>query len=80
MHNLVLTLHPLNETLVTMGSQKVPGMTVFHCNGRTYGNTCQITFKVGPLGTHTLAPSILPLLEAPTEGFFWNLPEFGHCI
>ena len=30
--------------------------------------------------THTLAPSILPLLEAPAEGFFWNLPEFGHRI
>ena len=30
--------------------------------------------------THTLAPSILPLLEAPAEGFFWNLPEFGRHI
>jgi len=30
--------------------------------------------------THTLAPSILPLLEAPAEGFFWNLPQFGHRI
>jgi len=39
-----------------------------------------MTFKVGPLGTHTLAPSIVPLLEAPAEGFFWNLSEFGRCI
>ena len=39
-----------------------------------------ITFKVGPLRTHTLAPSILSLLEALAEGFFWNLPEFGCCI
>jgi hypothetical protein len=30
--------------------------------------------------THTLAPSILPLFKAPTEGFFWNLPEFGRRI
>ena len=30
--------------------------------------------------THTLAPSIPPLLEAPAEGFFWNLPEFGRHI
>ena len=28
----------------------------------------------------TLAPSILPLLEAPAEGFFWNLPEFGRAF
>jgi len=27
-----------------------------------------------------LAPSILPLLEAPAEGFFWNLSEFGRRI
>jgi len=43
-----------------------------------------ITFKVGPLRTHThthtLAPSILPLLEAPVEGFVWNLLEFGRRI
>ena len=64
----------------TRGSQKVPGMVVLHCNGRTYGNAYLITFKVGPLRTHTLAPSILPLLEAPAEGFFWNLPEFGRRI
>jgi hypothetical protein len=29
---------------------------------------------------YTLAPSILPLLEAPEEGFFWNLPDFGRGI
>jgi hypothetical protein len=23
---------------------------------------------------------VLPLLEAPAEGFFWNLPEFGRRI
>ena len=39
-----------------------------------------INFEVGPLRTHTLAPSILPLLEAKAEGFFWNLPEFGRRI
>jgi hypothetical protein len=55
-------------------------MVVLHCNGRTYGNAYLITFKVGPLHTDALAPSILPLLEAPAEGFFWNLPQFGSCI
>jgi hypothetical protein len=29
---------------------------------------------------HTLDPSILPLSEAPAEGFFWNLSEFGRRI
>jgi hypothetical protein len=23
---------------------------------------------------------ILPLLEAPSEGFFWNLLQFGHYV
>jgi hypothetical protein len=68
----------------TRGSQKVPGNVVQHCNGRTYDKAYLITFKVEPLRTHThthtLAPSILPLLEAPTEGFFWNLPKFGRRI
>ena len=57
---------------------------VEHRNGKTYDNAYLITFKAGPLRTHThthtLPPSILPLLEAPTEGFVWNLPEFGHRI
>ena len=66
--------------LHTRGSQNVPGIVVQHCNGRTYDNAYLITFKVGPLRTHTLAPSILPLLEATAEGFFWNLPEFGRRI
>jgi hypothetical protein len=60
-----------------MGSQKVPGMVVLHCNGKTYGNTYLITFKVGPLFTQTLAPSILPLLEAPADaslGIFRSSP------
>jgi hypothetical protein len=26
---------------------------------------------------NTIVPSFLPLLEAPAEGLFWNLPEFG---
>ena len=50
---------------------------VLHCNGRTYGNAYLITFKVGPLGTHTLAHSILPLLEAPVEK---NRNHGGHQI
>ena len=29
---------------------------------------------------HILAPSVLPLLKTPAEGFFWNLPEFGRLI
>ena len=56
-------------------------LMVLHCNSRTYRNAYLITFKVRPFkGTHTLAHSILPLLEAPMEGFFWNLPEFGRRI
>jgi hypothetical protein len=43
-----------------------------------------ITFKVGPLcihtQTHKLVQSILPLLAAPAEGFFRNLPESGRRI
>jgi hypothetical protein len=62
-----------------MGSRKVPRMVVVHCNGRKYGNTYIITFKVGPLRIDTLAPSILPLLVAMAEGLLESL-EFGHCI
>jgi hypothetical protein len=29
---------------------------------------------------HTFAPSALPSLAAPVEGFFLNLMEFGHRI
>ena len=54
----------------TPGTQKVPEMVVLHCNGRTYGNAYLITFKLRPLGTHTLAHSILPLSEASVEVFF----------
>jgi hypothetical protein len=61
-------------------SRKVPGMTELLCNGRTYGNTYAITFKVGPLRGSTFAPPILPLSEAAVEGFSWNLPEFGRHI
>jgi hypothetical protein len=50
--------------------------------GRTYTNTYLITFSVGPfcVHTHTLAPSIQPLLKALAEGFFVNLLEFGSGI
>jgi hypothetical protein len=75
----VMALKPLIPELHSpehmRGSQKVPGMVVLHCNGRTYGNAYLITSKLGPLRTHTLAPSILPLLETLAEGFFWNLPS-----
>jgi hypothetical protein len=45
-----------------------------------HGNAHLITFTVRPLRVHTLAPSILPLLEVPAEGFCWNLPGFGRRI
>jgi hypothetical protein len=48
--------------------------------GRIYGNAYLITLKVRPLLAHTLAPSILPLLGAAVEGFFWNLPELRRRI
>jgi hypothetical protein len=63
-----------------MDNQKVSGIVVLLCNGRTCGSAYLITFKAEPLCTHILAPSILPLLEAPEEGFFRNLVEFGHCF
>jgi hypothetical protein len=56
-----------------MGSQKVPGMVVLHCNDRTYSTAYLITFNVGPLNAHTLVPSILSLLEVLAGGLFWNL-------
>jgi hypothetical protein len=46
-----------------MGSQKVPGTVLLHCNGRIYRKAHVIIFKVSPLRAHTLVPSILPLLE-----------------
>jgi hypothetical protein len=63
-----------------MGSQEGPRMVILHCNDRTYGNAYLITFKVGPLRTHMHATSILPPLEAPAEGLFFNLLEFSHHI
>jgi hypothetical protein len=62
-----------------MGSQKIPGMLVLHCNGIHTGNAYLITFKVGPFRAHTLVPS-KPLMEAPAEGLFWNLTESGRRI
>jgi hypothetical protein len=70
-----------------MDSQKVPGMVVLHCDGRTWSNAYLITFRVGLLHTHThthkihrLAPCILPLVEAPAESFFWILPGLSCRI
>jgi hypothetical protein len=66
------------------GNQRVPGMAILHCNVSVYGNSYLISFKVRPLRartrTHTQDPCMLPLLEAPAEGFSWNLPEFGRHI
>jgi hypothetical protein len=63
-----------------MGSPKVPGIMVFHCNGSAYGNACLPSFTVGPLRTHTLALPILPLLEAPAEDFFRKSAFAFHLI
>jgi hypothetical protein len=75
---VVKKFHTLYTSILI--SQKVPGMEVLHCNGMAYSNAYLITFKEGPLHAHahTLAPSILPLLGAPAEGFLWNLPELGR--
>jgi hypothetical protein len=46
-----------------------------------HGNAYLMTFKLGFLCTQcTLAPLILPLLEAQAEVFFWNLPKFRRSI
>jgi hypothetical protein len=63
-----------------MGNEKVAEKVALHCKGRTYGNSYLITSKAGSLRPDTFAPTILSLLEAPAEGFFWNLPELGHRI
>jgi hypothetical protein len=34
-----------NEYHFMMGSQKVPGMEIMHCNGRAYGNAYQSPSK-----------------------------------
>jgi hypothetical protein len=60
--------------------REVPGIAVLRYNGGTYGKAYLITYKVGPLQTRTLVPSVLPLLEAPAESVFWNLLEFGRRI
>lgn len=44
-----------------MFSQKVPGMTVRHSNGRAYGNPHLITFNVGPMRAQILVSSSLPI-------------------
>jgi hypothetical protein len=36
----------------TVGNQKVPETVLLYCNGRTYSNAYQITFKVGDLRSH----------------------------
>jgi hypothetical protein len=61
----------------TMGSEKVPGLTVLHCDGRAYGNdnAYVITFKVATLRAHTPA-----IVGSTGEGFFGNPPGFGCYI
>jgi hypothetical protein len=59
-----------HEDYYTIGSQKVPGMVVLHCNGGTYSNA-YVTFKVGLL---CVCASILPLLDAPAEGTVKRVP------
>jgi hypothetical protein len=46
------------------------------------GHTATLTnhLQNKTLRAHTLAPSNLPLLKAPTESLFWNLQEFGSHI
>jgi hypothetical protein len=56
----------LNMAYYTRGSQEVPGTVVLHCNGRTYGSAYLITFKVGPLHTHTHTCSFDPAIVGST--------------
>ena len=41
------------ESSVRGALKKFPEFVVLYHNSRTYGNAFLITFKVGPLGTHT---------------------------
>jgi hypothetical protein len=73
-----------------VSSQNVPGIVVLHCNGRTCGNAyltaLSLTHSRARARTHArthahaLVPSILPMLEVPAKGFFWNLLELGRRI
>jgi hypothetical protein len=67
--------------IYTMDGQKVPGMMILHCNGRTYGNAYLITLKARPLRPHT------HLLHRSCHGWkhrrkasFLIFPEFGCHI
>jgi hypothetical protein len=55
-----------------MGSQKVPGMVLLHCHGRTYGSAYLIAFKVRSSPTHTHTCSIDPVVFEVT---YWLLFE-----
>jgi hypothetical protein len=52
----------------------------FYATAKKRWTIKRFTIRVGPLHMHRLARWLLPLLEAPAVGFFWNLPEFGHRI
>jgi hypothetical protein len=67
----------------TMGRNNVPELAVLHCNGRIMRQCLPNRLRSRTLvhsRIHTLAPSILSLLEAPAEGFFRNLSGFGRRI
>jgi hypothetical protein len=50
---VAMTSYGYQLSVQAMGSQKVPGIVVLHCNCRTHCNAYLNTFKVGPLRTHT---------------------------
>jgi hypothetical protein len=54
------------HSVYTMGGKNVSGTVVLHCNGRTYGNSQLITYRVGTLCTHTC--SINPSIAGSTGG------------
>jgi hypothetical protein len=53
---------------------------LWYCTALVGHTTTRTSFKVEPVRMYTIARSALSLLEAPEQGFFWNLSEFRRRI
>jgi hypothetical protein len=69
MVGVTATLHPITFTV---------GPLQAHTHTHTHTDTHTHTQTHTQTHTHTQTPWILPLLEAPAEGFCLNLPELGR--
>jgi len=60
-----------------MCGYEVPGMVSLHAYPYIHGLLRGVTFKVLPLSSYPLSPTMLPLLETYLELFLWN--SFQCC-